>query len=373
MTDLGTLGLTGSGFEVAAPDVAGLNGHGWHDRGRHRGLDRASRWNRSGRRRACSTKASIRYRRPALADRTVRLRQQHPRQHPEAGADPAAGRRRHGPRRPANHLAERQRRGVRSLAHRAGAGARELRQRAHLGHRARAEAGCTATCRCRRRSPISRAGDTGTDLPPNIEGGTPAPQLWLSARYTRPAAAGGWNRTSISAGSSRTCRTLDLGDRRTGAGRSRASIQAFFRNGATRARLGQRRRGRHPRQRRRHPDRRPAKRCCRSRIACWARASTRRRSSGVAGLRHVRRARRRAVSAAHELIVDCENLNDENYRGISWGVDAPGRGVSVRYVGAVLKRRPGGWISTHIVASRLQGPGRTHRAPHFSFCRSTSK
>ena len=26
MTDLGTLGLTGSGFEVAAPDVAGLGG-----------------------------------------------------------------------------------------------------------------------------------------------------------------------------------------------------------------------------------------------------------------------------------------------------------------------------------------------------------
>ena len=34
----------------------------------------------------------------------------------------------------------------------------------------------------------------------------------------------------------------------------------------------------------------------------------------------------------HELLVDVENLNDENYRGISWGVDAPGRGVSVRYV-----------------------------------------
>ena len=34
----------------------------------------------------------------------------------------------------------------------------------------------------------------------------------------------------------------------------------------------------------------------------------------------------------HELIVDFENLNDENYRGISWGVDAPGRGVSVRFV-----------------------------------------
>ena len=34
----------------------------------------------------------------------------------------------------------------------------------------------------------------------------------------------------------------------------------------------------------------------------------------------------------HELFVDLENLNDENYRGLSWGMDAPGRGISVRYV-----------------------------------------
>jgi hemoglobin/transferrin/lactoferrin receptor protein len=34
----------------------------------------------------------------------------------------------------------------------------------------------------------------------------------------------------------------------------------------------------------------------------------------------------------HELLVDAENLTDENYRGISWGVDAPGRGVTVRYI-----------------------------------------
>ena len=33
----------------------------------------------------------------------------------------------------------------------------------------------------------------------------------------------------------------------------------------------------------------------------------------------------------HELIVDFENVTDENYRGVSWGVDAPGRGVSLRY------------------------------------------
>jgi hemoglobin/transferrin/lactoferrin receptor protein len=36
--------------------------------------------------------------------------------------------------------------------------------------------------------------------------------------------------------------------------------------------------------------------------------------------------------APHELVVDFENLNDENYRGISWGVDAPGFGLSVKYL-----------------------------------------
>ena len=35
---------------------------------------------------------------------------------------------------------------------------------------------------------------------------------------------------------------------------------------------------------------------------------------------------------SHQLMIDAENLNDKNYRGISWGIDAPGRGISVRYV-----------------------------------------
>ena len=33
----------------------------------------------------------------------------------------------------------------------------------------------------------------------------------------------------------------------------------------------------------------------------------------------------------HAILVDAENLGDENYRGISWGMDAPGRDISVRY------------------------------------------
>ena len=39
------------------------------------------------------------------------------------------------------------------------------------------------------------------------------------------------------------------------------------------------------------------------------------------------------LGRGHEFTVDVENIGDRNYRGISWGVDAPGFGVSVRYSG----------------------------------------
>jgi hemoglobin/transferrin/lactoferrin receptor protein len=33
----------------------------------------------------------------------------------------------------------------------------------------------------------------------------------------------------------------------------------------------------------------------------------------------------------HEVLLDFENVGDRNYRGISWGVDAPGRGIFAKY------------------------------------------
>jgi len=33
----------------------------------------------------------------------------------------------------------------------------------------------------------------------------------------------------------------------------------------------------------------------------------------------------------HEVLIDFENITDRNYRGISWGIDAPGRSVFLRY------------------------------------------
>ena len=86
MTDLGTLGLTGSGYEVAAPDVAGLDGCVGTTADATAVSHRRSRSSSSVRDAACSTKAACGYRREGVADGPHVLRQQHPRQHPEAGA-----------------------------------------------------------------------------------------------------------------------------------------------------------------------------------------------------------------------------------------------------------------------------------------------
>jgi len=37
------------------------------------------------------------------------------------------------------------------------------------------------------------------------------------------------------------------------------------------------------------------------------------------------------IGEAHNVLVDLENLNDRNYRGISWGIDGPGRSIGIRY------------------------------------------
>ena len=175
-----------------------------------------------------------------------------------------------------------------------------------------------------------RATDLATDLPPNIEGGTPAPEAYLLARWQRPQSNWwvepylhvAWKQTHLS--------SLDLGDRRTGAGRTRASIQAFFRNGArnrgwvsagpdgafgnaddvllatgeTLAQIQDRVLG-----------------------AGVNASSLFRAIPGYAtgGIRFGVKAGR------HQVTVHAENLTDQNYRGISWGVDAPGRGISARY------------------------------------------
>lgn len=74
------------------------------------------------------------------------------------------------------------------------------------------------------------AEDKATGLPPNIEGGTPPPTAFLSLRYDRSRF---WIEpyATLAAKQDRLS-TLDLSDRRTGTPRSRAQVANFIRRGA---------------------------------------------------------------------------------------------------------------------------------------------
>ena len=176
-----------------------------------------------------------------------------------------------------------------------------------------------------------RAEDKRTGLPPTIEGGTPAPQGWLRVRYTsskgrywiEPYLYGARRQDKLS--------TLDLEDRRTGATRTRGAIGNFFARGARArgliapgadGRLG------------------AADDLLQPTGETLAQVQNRVLGVGVnsaplftyipgfltGGIRGGYR-----IGESHDVVIDLENLNDKNYRGISWGMDAPGRSVTVRY------------------------------------------
>jgi len=175
------------------------------------------------------------------------------------------------------------------------------------------------------------AEDRRTGLPPNIEGGTPAPDGYLKIRYSS-GRKNFWVEPYVHfALKQDRLSSLDLDDRRTGAGRSQSSISNFFRNGAT-ARglvgpgadgilgtaddillatgetldqillrvLG--------------PD--LASNSLFNEIPAYAILNFR---FGF------------AIGENHRFLIELENLTDKNYRGISWGADAPGRGIYFRY------------------------------------------
>ncbi len=175
------------------------------------------------------------------------------------------------------------------------------------------------------------AEDKRTGLAPNIEGGTPPAEGYLKLRYA-PTGRHFWVEPYIHAADRQTrLSSLDLGDRRIGAGRSRTSIAAFFNNGA-RAR-GLVNNG---------PDGIAGNADDRLNATGETLAQIQNRVLGVGvnssslynalsgyvtfnvrgGFRFAER---------HEIMIDFENIGDRNYRGISWGLDAPGRGVFVRY------------------------------------------
>jgi hemoglobin/transferrin/lactoferrin receptor protein len=176
-----------------------------------------------------------------------------------------------------------------------------------------------------------RARDKETGLPPNIEGGTPAPDFWLKLRYA-PAGKSWWVEPYVHAADRQErLSTLDLEDRRTGATRSRTSIANFFLNGATARGLVS------P-----GPDGVFGNADDRLIATGETLAQIQLRVLGPAGLPlplydavpgyvtfNVRGGIR--FGERHELLVDFENIADRNYRGISWGLDAPGRGLFLKY------------------------------------------
>lgn len=173
------------------------------------------------------------------------------------------------------------------------------------------------------------AKDKRTGAPPNIEGGTPAPDAWLRLRY-QPGRGRFWVEPYLHAAARQDrLSTLDLEDRRTGATRSRSNIANFFANGATaRGLVGA------------GPDGRLGSADDVLLATGETLAQIQARVLGSAGAAPLYAAvagyavfgiRAGARVGRHELLVDAENLGDRNYRGVSWGVDAPGRGVFLRY------------------------------------------
>jgi hemoglobin/transferrin/lactoferrin receptor protein len=176
-----------------------------------------------------------------------------------------------------------------------------------------------------------RARDKRTALPPNIEGGTPAPELWLNVRYA-PSGRGFWVEpyTRIVARNDQLS-TLDLEDRRTGATRTRNSIAAFFNNGARARGLVD-------------PGPDGAVNTPDDFLIATGEtvAQIQNRVLGVGvssgalvpeipgyALFGVRAGIR--FGGRHQVLVDLENIGDRSYRGVSWGLDGPGRNLFVRY------------------------------------------
>ena len=175
------------------------------------------------------------------------------------------------------------------------------------------------------------AADRATGEPPNLGGGGIPPQTgFLSLRY-QPRRRGYWIEAYATlAGRQGRLSSLDLADRRTGATRSRQNIQNFFRRGAcvrgltTPGATGQ----------------------CGSpggRLLATGEtlAQVQARVLGAAdsaplftaipgyGLLNLRGGFR--LNEAHGFSFDFENFADKSHRAPGWGVDGPGRSIAVRY------------------------------------------
>jgi outer membrane receptor protein involved in Fe transport len=186
------------------------------------------------------------------------------------------------------------------------------------------------------------AADRVTGEPPNLGGGGLPPQMGFLRLLYRPSAKRYWIEAySTLAGRQDRLSTLDISDRRTGAARSRQQIQNFFRRGACVRGLTA-----------------PGASGCGSAGGfliptgeTLAQVQNRLLPIGATingvlvvnndtavplfraipgyGLINVRGGFR--FNESQEISVDFENIADKNYRSPGWGIDGPGRSVTVRY------------------------------------------
>ena len=161
--------------------------------------------------------------------------------------------------------------------------------------------------------------------------GTPAPDGWLKLRYA-PASRRFWIEPYMHAAYRQTrLSSIDLADRRTGARRTPDSIAAFFQNGAAARGL---------------VDRGPDGEFGTADDFLIATGETlsqiQRRVLGpdlepsalfpvVPGYVTINVRGGIKLAEKHDLLIEFENIADRNYRGVDWGVDGPGRGVYMKY------------------------------------------
>ena len=187
------------------------------------------------------------------------------------------------------------------------------------------------------------AADRETGDAPNLGGGGIPPQMgFLSLRY-QPLRASYWVEAYATlAGRQERLSTLDLADRRTGATRTRAQIQNFFRRGACVRGLTT-------------PG--PNGQCLTAGGTLVATGETLRQVqdrllpigatvNGIVvvddqtavplftaipgyGLFNLRGGYR--FNESQEITLDFENIGDKSHRAPGWGVDGPGRSITVRY------------------------------------------
>ena len=329
MTDLGTLGLTGSGFEVAFADVEGLGGTVGNSAGaaavstgqpvEQVGPESSISWDATARFR----KNRIRGEFSAFVNNVHDNIQKQALILPQGAVGTPIG---------GEMITQQLPTGVVFVAASAAPVlVRDNFDNARIwGIEASAEVPLAPSLTLNAIYTYTHARDTETDLPPNIEGGTPAPTAWLMVRYA-PAGSRWWVQPYLQiAADQPNLSSLDLSDRRTGSERTRTSIRNFFINGAT-AR-GWVNAG---------PDgaigtaddllsvTNETVTQVQNRVLGTANSSV--LFNAVQGFTMVG-VRGGLRFGPHEVLIEAENLTDENYRGISWGMDAPGFGINARYV-----------------------------------------